>query len=42
MNLRPTGWVKKSKLLILIKLRRYEECEQIRTSTEKIEYCLIF
>ena len=25
-----------------IKLRRYEECEQIPTSTEKTEHCLIF
>jgi len=25
-----------------IKLRRYRECEQIRTSTEKMEHCLIF
>jgi len=24
-----------------IKLRRYEECEQIRTATEKIKHCLI-
>ena len=25
-----------------IKLRRYEESEQIRTATEKMEHCLIF
>jgi len=25
-----------------IKLRRYEECEQIRTATDKMKYCLIF
>jgi len=27
---------------MLIKLRRYEECEQIRTSTQKMEHCFIF
>ena len=25
-----------------IKLRRYEECEQIRTATEKMEHCLTY
>jgi len=40
-----TGWVKKQDVVLseyVNELRRQEECEQIRTSTEKTKHCLIF